>query len=110
MTPSLIHKNLMLSRKKNIDAEIIADRESMENMMNNPDTGPIMLSLKYLKMCTDNFTSKELGRGAFGIVFFGCDKELGTQFAVKRVSMLLPDQDAVDEVTRSFRSEISVRI
>jgi hypothetical protein len=94
--------------KKIIDAEIVADRRIIETLLRNPDTEPTMLSVKYLELCTDNFTSKELGRGAFGIVYFGSDKVLETQFAVKRVGLQLPDQDAVDEVTRSFKREISV--
>ena len=103
-------KNPMLSQRKNIDVEIVADRTSMVDMMNNPNVGPIMLSRNYLKMCTDNFTSKELGRGAYGTVRYGCDSAIGTHFAVKCVSLQVLDQQTLDDVTQSFQREISVRI
>ena len=103
-------KNFIFLQKKNIDEEIVADRESMVNMINNPNVGPIMLSLKYLKICTGNFTSKELGRGAYGTVRYGCDNTIGTHFAVKCVSLQVLDQQTLDDVTQSFQREISVRI
>lgn len=82
----------------------------MENLICNPDTADlIVFSVKYLEMCTDNFTSGVLGEGAFGKVYFGHDKELGIQFAVKRITLHIPDQDALDAVTLSLQREIAVR-
>lgn len=82
----------------------------MEIMINDPFADPVVLSLQYLELCTDNFTSKVLGEGAFGKVYFGCDKEIGLQLAVKRISLQIPDQDALNEITMSFKREIAVRI
>ena len=78
--------------------------------MDNPDLGPKILSLPYLKMCTNNFTSKLIGHGAYGSVRYGCDTALGTHFAVKCVSLQIVDQQDLDDVTQSFQREISVRI
>ena len=98
-----------------LDMEIEKERKSMEIQIKDPTTDPIVLSLKYLEFCTDNFTSKVLGEGAFGKVYFGCDKELGLQIAVKRITLQIteqdqiPDQETLDEITLSFKREIAVR-
>jgi hypothetical protein len=89
--------------------EIVTDRKKMAVLMNDPTSDPIVLSLKYLVLCTDNFTSKVLGSGAFGTVYFGCDKELGVQIAVKRIPIQIPDKETLDEITLSFKREIAVR-
>ena len=82
----------------------------MEMQIKDPTTDPSLLSIKYLELCTDNFTSKVLGKGAFGKVYFGCDKEIGLQIAVKRITLQIPDQETLDEITLSFKREIAVRI
>ena len=96
------------STKKNDNPEIGTDRQNMETLINDPEADPVVLSLKYLEMCTDNFTTKVLGEGAFGKVYLGCDKELGIRIAVKRVNLQVPDQDTLDEITLSFKREIAV--
>ena len=78
--------------------------------MDNPDLGPKILSLPYLKMCTNNFASKLIGHGAYGTVRYGCDIALGTHFAVKCISLQVQDQQALHDVTQSFQREISVRV
>ena len=80
----------------------------MEILINDPTANPIVLSLKYLELCTENFTSKVLGSGAFGKVFFGCDKELGVQIAVKCSELHITDQATLDEIALSFKREIAV--
>ena len=95
-------------QKKNDIPEIGADRQKMEILIKDPSVDPVVLSLKYLEICTDNFTTKVLGEGAFGKIFFGCDKELGIRIAVKRINLQVPDQDTLDEITLSFKREIAV--
>jgi serine/threonine protein kinase len=58
--------------------------------------------------CTNNFTSKVLGEGAFGKVYFGWDQTLQLEFAVKQAHFQIPDQDTLDQVMLSFKKEISV--
>ena len=85
--------------------EILESRAALAHMEANPDNDPVSLSLEYLKKCTDNFTSKVLGEGAFGKVYLGTDKTLGLQFAVKQAHF---HPDALNEIMLSFRKEISV--
>jgi hypothetical protein len=95
---------------QNKNEEINANRQGMKSLINNSAVDPIILSLKYLEMCTNNFTSKVLGEGAFGKVYLGYDKALGIQFAVKRISLQIPDQKALNEITLSFNREIAVSL
>jgi hypothetical protein len=90
------------------DLEFSADRKGINALINDPSAVPVTLSVKYLEMCTDNFTSKLLGEGAFGKVYLGYDKELGMKIAVKRIALQIPNQDALDEITLSFKREIAV--
>jgi ankyrin repeat protein len=92
-----------------IDQEIVNGRMELERMLNNPSAEPTCWSIRYLEDCTDKFNSKVLGEGAFGKVYFGCDKVLGFQFAVKRVPLSVADEDALNEIILSFQREISVR-
>jgi serine/threonine protein kinase len=66
------------------------------------------LDLRYINECTNSFTSKELGKGAFGEVFLGEDSELDRQFAVKRTPMQVPTKGALKEIILSLKREISV--
>jgi hypothetical protein len=107
----LISKTL-LSRQQNkaIDEEITTDRNALNFVFKNPTADPTVFSLQYLQDCTNDFTSKVLGEGAFGRVYFGCDKVLGIQMAVKRIPIPLLDQEILDQVTLSFKREISVSL
>jgi hypothetical protein len=114
-TDFTIKQSLATSENSNddrarFDEEIANGRMELERMLNNPTAEPTCWSIRYLDDCTDNFNSKVLGEGAFGKVYFGCDKVLGFQFAVKRVPLSVPDEDALNEIIRSFKREISVRI
>ena len=80
----------------------------MDDIIANPIKEPFDLSLEYISDCTNNFTSKILGEGAFGSVYFGCDKELGLQFAIKRVPLQVQDDEILNQITISFKREISV--
>jgi hypothetical protein len=99
---------LPCSVTQNKNEDISADRQGMVTLINNTAADPIKLSLKYLEMCTNNFTSKVLGEGAFGKVYLGYDNELRIRFAVKRIALHIPNQDALDQVTLSFKREIAV--
>jgi hypothetical protein len=96
------------SMTQNKNEDISADRQEMERFINNVAADPIILSLKYLEICTNSFTSKMLGEGAFGKVYLGYDNELKIFFAVKRIMLHIPNQDALDEITLSFKREIAV--
>jgi ankyrin repeat protein len=87
----------------------VSNRQELERMIHDPTSEPTIWTLEYLQQCTNNFTSKVLGEGAFGKVYFGCDKVLGQQFAVKRVPLIVPDEDVLEQITFSFKREISVR-
>jgi hypothetical protein len=73
-----------------------------------PDAEPARLSLEYINECTNNFTSKILGEGAFGAVYLGTDRQTGREFAVKRVPLQLPTKAALDQISLSFKREIAV--
>jgi ankyrin repeat protein len=90
-------------------ADVVSNRQELERMIHDPTLEPTIWTLEYLQQCTNNFTSKVLGEGAFGKVYFGCDKVLGRQFAVKRVPLIVPDEDVLEQITLSFKREISVR-
>jgi hypothetical protein len=76
--------------------------------MNGSRADPVVLSERYIEECTNNFTSKELGSGAFGTVYLGTDPTLGIHFAVKRVPLSVPSQAEWDQITLSFKREIAV--
>jgi ankyrin repeat protein len=97
------------SKKVNNDKEILTSRNELQRMINDPMAEPSCWGIKYLEECTGSFTSKVLGEGAFGKVYFGCDKVLGFQFAVKRVPMTVPDPDTLKTIVDSFRREVLVR-
>ena len=86
-----------------------AGMNELQRMLHDPSAEPTSWSIKYLNDSTDNFSSKVLGEGAFGKVFFGCDKMLGFQFAVKRVLLTVPDPDSLKTIIDSFRREVLVR-
>jgi hypothetical protein len=77
----------------------------LDRVWSQPDAEPACLSLKYINECTNNFSSKILGEGAFGVVYFGTDNKLGLQFAVKRVPLQVPTNAALDQITLSFKRE-----
>jgi ankyrin repeat protein len=91
------------------EEELVHGRMELERMLDDPTAEPTDWSIRYLEDCTDHFNSKVLGEGAFGKVYFGCDKVLGFQFAVKQVPLSVPDEDAFNEIILSFKREISVR-
>lgn len=82
----------------------------MEIMKNEPAANPTALSFMYLKMCTDDFTSKVVSQGSSGKVYFGCDKEIGIKIVVKRINLKIPDQEAMDKIILRIKQEIAVRI
>ena len=93
-----------------LDPEIVADRIKLENVINNPTADPTIIGLKYIDFCTNNFTSKSLGEGAFGKVYLGYDHNLNNvQLAVKRIRFDVLDENKMNQITSSFRREISVR-
>lgn len=96
------------TKKKKSALDIALDRKRMESHLNEPTADPIALSLEYLQLCTDNFHSEVLGEGAFGKVYLGVDKDLGIRMAVKRINLQIPDQNALDAITLSFKREIAV--
>jgi hypothetical protein len=95
--------------EKNDEIEVAADCNKLKHLMIDPACDPTPFSLQYLKMCTDNFTSPVLGQGAFGTVFLGSDKEIGTNIAVKRIPLHIPDKELCTKIISSFSSELAVR-
>jgi hypothetical protein len=92
-----------------LDPEIIADRERLENVIDDPTADPIVIGLEYLNFCTNHFTSKMLGEGAFGKVYLGYDHALNNvQLAIKRIRFDVLDENKMNQITLSFRREISV--
>jgi hypothetical protein len=86
------------------------NRSALKVVVHNPSANPVVFSLNYLQDCTNNFTSKELGKGAYGKVYFGCDKELGIQLAVKCIPLQVMNQETIDQITFSFQREIAVSL
>jgi hypothetical protein len=110
LQPSLtVDETTETPTRDTIDADIVSNRNELDRVINDPTAEPTIWKLKYLQHCTNDFTSKVLGEGAFGKVYFGCDKVLGQYFAVKRVPLVVPDQDVLEQITLSFKREVSVR-
>jgi hypothetical protein len=87
--------------------EIASSRAALEKVINDTTAEPATLDLKYINKCTD-FSSEILGKGAYGEVFLGTDRELDRQFAVKRTPMQVPTKGALKEIILSLKREISV--
>jgi hypothetical protein len=102
------NRNLFKTKKNVVDSRIITDRRKLEYVIQEPTADPIELSFEYIGHCTNNFSSTVLGEGAFGKVYFGRDHDLGVPLAVKRVRYDVLDQDKMDQITISFKREISV--
>ena len=93
-----------------LDPEVVADRSRLEYVINDPTADPIVIGLKYLDFCTNQFTSKTLGEGAFGKVYLGYDHDLNNvQLAIKRIRFDVVDENKMNQITLSFRREIAVR-
>ena len=90
------------------DVAIEKSRVDIACMIDDPTLEPICLSFQYISACTKNFTSKILGKGAFGSVYYGYDETIQLQFAVKRVPIQIMNQETMDKITLSFKREISV--
>ena len=75
----------------------------LKQVINNPDSDPVEVSLDFVEFCTDNFANERLLRnGGFGEVYKGFDKELECQFAIKKKidngsDILLQDADPMAE-------------
>jgi ankyrin repeat protein len=100
--------NIGDNNEEDNEKEIIDSRNELQRVLSDPMAEPACWNVKYLEECTDNFTSKVLGEGAFGKVYFGCDKVLGFPFAVKRVPLTVPDPDILNTIVDSFRREVLV--
>jgi hypothetical protein len=92
----------------NLDDEITTNSLALQGVINNSHADPVELSQRYIEECTHNFTSTELGSGAFGTVYLGTDPRLGIRFAIKRVPLSVPTEARRKEITLSFRREIAV--
>ncbi|TVU16867.1 hypothetical protein EJB05_37024, partial [Eragrostis curvula] len=78
-----------------------ADRDVLEEKLQNPSSSPISLPYEFLKDITNNFsTEQELGRGGFGVVYKGVLRS-GQIIAVKELldSNLVNDDVFEKEVT-----------
>jgi hypothetical protein len=93
-----------------VDPDIALNRQQLDTVINDPLSDPVLFSCNYLQDCTNNFTSKVLCEGAFGKVYFGCDKSLGVQLAVKCIHLHINDQAMLEQITISFKQEIAVRV
>jgi hypothetical protein len=90
------------------DKKIACSREALKEVINDTTAKPAELDVKYINEFTD-FSSKKLGEGAFGEVFFGTDPELRLQFAVKRTrTTQVPTEEDLKAIITSFKKEISV--
>jgi Ankyrin repeats (many copies) len=85
------------------------DRNALKEVFKNQAFGPVNLSFNYVEYCTGTFTSKVLGEGAYGIVYYGSDNTLGKQFAFKRIPIIVTDANMLDNILESFKRELSVR-
>ena len=108
---SAIDNTFVLSRSKRKSencSEIISDRKALENMSKDPGVEPLALSLKYVENCTNKFTSRILGEGKYGKVYFGFDNILGLQYAVKRFPLSTSNAETFEEIKISLKHEIAV--
>jgi len=71
------------------EIQILRTRVHFIKAMQNPQNADIITDIPfaYIEYCTEQFTSKKLGKGGFGQVYFAQDAEESTiQYAVKKVS------------------------
>ena len=88
------------------DAEIEQDRSKLLHVMRTTSADPVELSLEYIERCIKK--DHKLGSGAYGDVFLAEDCHLPKKFAVKMISPTKCDQDTIEEIRKSFRTELSV--
>lgn len=92
----------------NFNQDIADSRNALKVVIKDVRAVPAQLSQRYIEECTKNFTSNQLGGGAFGTVYLGTDTTLGVKFAVKRVPLSVSNQNDWDQITLSFKREIAV--
>jgi ankyrin repeat protein len=88
------------------DLAIVKSRQELEKVMNDSAAEPTELSLSYIERCTYHYRDL-LGEGAFGEVYLGVDDVLGIQFAVKRIPLVVSNEN-LGKITKSFKREILV--
>ncbi|KAI2503234.1 serine/threonine kinase [Fragilaria crotonensis] len=87
------------------DAMHEQDRRKLLYVMNKASADPVELSFEYIKRC---LTAHKLGSGAFGDVFLAEESRLPKTFAVKMISPTHCDQATIEEIRKSFRTELSI--
>ena len=108
--PNTADNDAGLTQPPPLDPEIVADRHRLAIVIDDPTADPIIIGVKYLDFCTNQFTSKLLGEGAFGKVYLGYDHDLNNvQLAIKRIRFDVLDENKMNQITISFRREIAVR-
>jgi len=91
--------------------DILQGRLQIYKMFVNTDFVNAPLTDEYIKYCTNNFAEdQEVGKGAFGTVFIGKDKEDDKiQFVVKRPQITISSQAAIQKLEAIFNRDIAVR-
>ncbi|KAI2494853.1 serine/threonine kinase [Fragilaria crotonensis] len=92
------------------DTKIEQDRSKLLHVMNTPSADPAELSLEYIERCIKKDQDgklMKLGSGAYGDVFLAEDCRLPKKFAVKMINPTKHDQDTIEDIRKSFQTELS---
>ncbi|KAI2494864.1 serine/threonine kinase [Fragilaria crotonensis] len=86
------------------------DHELLLHVMNTPSADPAELSLEYIERCIMKDSDGKpiiLGSGGYGDVFLAEDSRLPKKFAVKKINPTKHDKDTIEDIRKSFQTELS---